>query len=94
MSQGYKPSALLQGLDSSAVLSPTMTPADMTCFKYAPVTSVDVEGSFSLYRDALTHKRRRLAYDNLSRIILSRLVCVCMCVCVCVQSFVCCVDTR
>ena len=63
----------LRGEDSSAVLPPTMTPADMACFKYAPVTSVDVERSFSLYRDVLTDKRRRLTKENLSRIMVSKL---------------------
>ena len=53
-----------------------MTPVDVACFKYALVTSVDLERAFSLYRNVIADKRRHLTYDNLSEIILSRVVCV------------------
>lgn len=43
---------------------------DMKYFKYAPLTSVDVERSFSTYKWALQVKRNRLSVENIEKIML------------------------
>ncbi|KAF0713554.1 Uncharacterized protein FWK35_00031147 [Aphis craccivora] len=42
----------------------------MTYFKYAPITSVDVERSFSLYKNLLTDRCRHLLFDNIRHILI------------------------
>lgn len=37
------------------------------CLKYAPITSVDVERSFSMYKNILSPNRQRFAEENLSK---------------------------
>ena len=41
-----------------------------TLYKFAPVTSCDVERSFSLCRDILTPKRTNLTSDNLEKLLV------------------------
>jgi hypothetical protein len=36
-----------------------------TCFKYAPLTSIDIEGSFSVFKNMLTDKRHSFTEDKL-----------------------------
>ncbi|KAL4143045.1 hypothetical protein QTP88_005420 [Uroleucon formosanum] len=47
-----------------------LTTDDMTYFKYAPITSVDVERSFSSYKHLLTDQRRHLLFDNIRHILI------------------------
>jgi len=47
-----------------------LTTDDMTYFKYAPITSVDVERSFSSYKNLLTDRRRHLLFDNIRHILI------------------------
>lgn len=47
-----------------------MTSAELPCFKYAPVTSCDVERSFSSYKQILTDNRRRLTPEHLEKMLI------------------------
>lgn len=42
-----------------------MSPSDLACFKYAPITSTQVERSFSLFKNVLSDRRRSFVVDNL-----------------------------
>jgi len=42
----------------------------MVYFKYAPITSVDVERSFSQYKNLLTDKRRSLLLENIKEMLI------------------------
>ncbi|XP_027853506.2 uncharacterized protein LOC114132298 [Aphis gossypii] len=44
-----------------------LTLNDLVFFKYAPITSVDVERSFSIYKNMLTNNRRALKFDNIRK---------------------------
>lgn len=48
-----------------------VTPLLAPCFKYCPVTSVDVERSFSAYKLILTDRRQNLTADNLEKMLVS-----------------------
>lgn len=43
----------------------SLTPKELLLFKYAPVSSADVERSFSAYTGTLTEKRRNFSFQNL-----------------------------
>lgn len=47
-----------------------MNPADIASMKYAPITSCDVERSFSNYKNILTDKRQNFTMDNLNKILV------------------------
>ncbi|XP_025204634.1 uncharacterized protein LOC112601309 [Melanaphis sacchari] len=40
---------------------------DLIYFKYAPITSVDVERSFSMYKNILTDNRRAFKFENIRK---------------------------
>ena len=42
-----------------------LSPEDISCFKYAPIVSVNVERSFSKYEAMLRDNRRSFQFDNL-----------------------------
>lgn len=44
--------------------------SEMVYFKYAPITSVDVERTFSQYKNLLTDKRRSLLFENIKQILV------------------------
>jgi hypothetical protein len=44
--------------------------SEMVYFKYAPITSVDVERSFSQYKNLLTDKRRSLLFENIKEMLI------------------------
>ena len=44
-----------------------LSPQELMHFKYAPVSSADVERSFSAYSATLTEKRRSFSFDNLKQ---------------------------
>ena len=46
-----------------------LSPDEIVSFKYAPVTSCDVERSFSLYKSTLSDRRRNLTFENLRMIL-------------------------
>lgn len=56
--------------DVNDVVMPSFTPDMVASFKYAPVTSCDVERSFSLHKNILADNRRRLLPENLEKIIV------------------------
>eukprot|EP00102_Acyrthosiphon_pisum_P018968 XP_016656178.1 PREDICTED: uncharacterized protein LOC107882402 [Acyrthosiphon pisum] len=60
-------SAILDGENTTSRdgIPEDLTFNDMVHFKYAPVTSVDVEGSFSLYKNILSDRRRNFLFENL-----------------------------
>uniref|UniRef100_A0A2S2PQT6 CGG triplet repeat-binding protein 1 n=1 Tax=Schizaphis graminum TaxID=13262 RepID=A0A2S2PQT6_SCHGA len=43
---------------------------DLVYFKYAPITSVDVERSFSIYKNMLTNNRRAFKFDNIRKCLI------------------------
>ena len=47
-----------------------LSPSDIMCFKYAPITSVDVERSFSRFKNILRPNRRHLTFENLKEIVI------------------------
>lgn len=44
---------------------------DICCFKYAPVSSVDVERTFSMYKSLLVDNRRSFKFENLQKVFVS-----------------------
>ncbi|XP_025420798.1 uncharacterized protein LOC112690907 [Sipha flava] len=44
--------------------------SEMVYFKYAPITSMDVERSFSQYKNLLTNKRRSLLFENIKEMLI------------------------
>jgi len=48
--------AILSGKENS-IMPPNLTPSMCSCMKFAPITSVDVERSFSTYKSILTEKK-------------------------------------
>ncbi|CAI6362312.1 unnamed protein product [Macrosiphum euphorbiae] len=47
------------------------TPKEIMCMKYAPVTSVDVERSFSRYKAMLRPNRRHFTFENFKLYVVS-----------------------
>lgn len=45
----------------------SLTPEEIDAFKYAPITSSDVERSFSKYKNVLSDNRRSFLFDNLAK---------------------------
>lgn len=44
-----------------------LTPEDISCFKYAPIVSCDIERSFSKYKSMLRDNRRNFEFENIKR---------------------------
>ena len=47
-----------------------LTLSQITSLKFAPVTSCDVERSFSAFKNVLTDKRTSLSEENLERLVV------------------------
>ena len=47
------------------------SPEMLSSFKYAPITSVDVERSFSAYKHIVTNRRHNLTEINMEHIIVT-----------------------
>ncbi|KAF0750132.1 Uncharacterized protein FWK35_00038415 [Aphis craccivora] len=60
-------SAILDGENTTSRdgIPEDLTLNDMVHLKYAPVTSVDVEQSFSSYKNILSDRRRSFLFENL-----------------------------
>lgn len=57
---------VLTGEDFSMTdIEEELTSSDIVCFKYAPIASVDVERSFSMYKNVLADNRRSFTFENL-----------------------------
>ena len=53
------------GNDNTGTLEVELSPREITLFSNAPITSVDVERSFSLYKSILRPDRRQFSFQNL-----------------------------
>lgn len=66
---GLKAVTALSEIDMSVVKQfdqlKDMSPTELACFKYASLVSVDVERSFSIYKNMLADNRRRFTIENL-----------------------------
>jgi hypothetical protein len=51
-------------------IDPSFSPSQISAFKYAPVTSVDVERSFSALTHVLSDRRRSLTTENLKKLLI------------------------
>jgi Protein of unknown function (DUF 659) len=49
-----------------------LTPAEISLFKFAPVTSCDVERSFSVYKTFLAPNRQSFIFDNIKKYLVIR----------------------
>ena len=59
-------SKILNGEEASSKCFPDDFSADdLVHFRFAPITSVDVERSFSKYKNLLTDNRRSFTFDNI-----------------------------
>lgn len=64
-------SSILEGNETALKNIPgELTPDDICHFKYAPITSVDVERSFSTYKNILSDNRRSLVFENIKQYII------------------------
>ena len=54
-----------QVLSGQIVENFNMSPNQISCFKFAPLTSCDVERSFSIYKTILTDRRTNFTPENL-----------------------------
>lgn len=72
---GWKEITLLAKIHSGEEIKEdfleAFSPSDLASFKYAPLTSVDVERSFSRYKAILRPQRRSFLFDNLKMYVVS-----------------------
>ncbi|PSN51684.1 hypothetical protein C0J52_09598 [Blattella germanica] len=61
----YDISEILCGNKPSSDLKLQFSPCDINSFKYAPITSCDVERSFSHYKSILSDNRKGFSFNNL-----------------------------
>ena len=66
---GYMKQTLETNPDLNTIVSKTNSISFQTNFHYAPLVSVDVERSFSLYKDLLTSKRTCLNETNIGQLL-------------------------
>ena len=64
-----KVNQVLQG-EEDATLPPEMSPDAAASLKLCPIVSVDVERSFSQYKNILTDKRHRFTQKNLAKYVV------------------------
>lgn len=67
-SELLKISKILSG--NQNVMSSNIAISDVPFFKYAPITSCDVERSFSAYKQILTDNRRSFTPENLEKVLI------------------------
>ena len=64
-------SKVLSGQSSAvAEIGVDLSPAEISCFKFAPITSCDVERSFSILKDLLRDNRRSFELKNLKNVFI------------------------
>ena len=61
--------AILSGKENS-IMPPNLTPSMCSCIKFASITSVDVEKSFSKYKTILTEKITSMTSENMEKYII------------------------
>jgi hypothetical protein len=63
-----KISACIDGTNGTLEnIEQNFSPNDVSLFKYAPVTSIDVERSFSRFKNVLADNRRTFTFENLKK---------------------------
>jgi len=62
---------ILIGKNQQGSLDIEFTPSDIVNMNYAPITSVDVERSFSQYKNILRPNRRNFSFENLQQYVVS-----------------------
>ena len=55
---------MLEG-EPSAGFTTELSPSEISAFLYAPITSCDVENSFSVYKSMLADNRKTFEFENL-----------------------------
>ncbi|KAL4097204.1 hypothetical protein QTP88_022015 [Uroleucon formosanum] len=63
-------SNILEGIDNSMENLEDLNVSDLKFYKFAPVTSVDVERSFSRYKNVLANNRRSFTFENIRKILV------------------------
>lgn len=58
---------ILKGKEDYQNLDPRFDQDDVKFFMYAPITSCDVERSFSQYKNILSERRRSFTFNNLKQ---------------------------
>ncbi|XP_025408739.1 uncharacterized protein LOC112682378 [Sipha flava] len=72
---GFKILTIISNILKAEKVSREELPEDLTCddlihYKFAPITSVDVERSFSKYKHILSDRRRKFLFENLKKILI------------------------
>jgi len=72
---GYKGLLIISKILSGEVediegLPEDLTSNDLVYFMYAPMTSVDAERSFSVYKNLLSSNRRRFTFENIRKYLI------------------------
>ncbi|KAL4120565.1 hypothetical protein QTP88_013235 [Uroleucon formosanum] len=72
---GFKILTIISNILKGEKISREELPEDLTCddliyYKFAPITSVDVERSFSKYKHILSDRRRRFLFENLIKVLI------------------------
>ncbi|KAF0707383.1 Uncharacterized protein FWK35_00034175, partial [Aphis craccivora] len=62
-----KISEILNGKEDTDGLPEDWSLNDLTCMKNCPITSVDVERSFSTYKNLLTSNRQSFKFENIKK---------------------------
>lgn len=62
---GYEIMKNIAKIHSGQITSLDIDPHTIACFKYAPITSTEVERSFSIYKNLLNDKRQNFTFENL-----------------------------
>ncbi|KAE9542498.1 hypothetical protein AGLY_003359 [Aphis glycines] len=66
-------SDILNGQGTTNEIPDDLTANDLAFFKYSPITSVDVERSFSIYKNLLADNRRSFLFENLKQALVVQL---------------------
>jgi len=72
---GFKILIIISNIPNGEKISKEKLPEDLTCddlihYKFAPISSVDVERSFSKYKHILTDRRKRFLFENLKKVLI------------------------
>ena len=62
---------ILSGKEGVTIDQP-LTPTEIAHFKYAPITTADVECSFSVYKTLLADNRQSFTFENLRQTFVTR----------------------
>jgi hypothetical protein len=67
-----KISNILEGVDSSIENIENLQVNNLQFYKFTPLTSVDVERSFSTYKNLLANNRRSYTFENIKQILVTQ----------------------